>query len=174
LLSRAAKLRVDDDKPQAPPKAQMPEQLVRADDPVWLAPQEEIDSGFLDDKEASPQSTLPMQYSGEVAEVAATPAAAPDELNDLLIMEPPTLGSWVEFLSSERWVRAQLTWASPHGTLFMFTGAAGNPTSMTRRALDKMQAKQTLRIITQDSVVVGALNAVAQTAMRNTIKPVAA
>jgi hypothetical protein len=174
LLSRAAKLRVDDDKPQAPPKAQMPEQLVRADDPVWLAPQEEIDSGFLDDKEAPPQSTLPMQYSGEVAEVAATPAAAPDELNDLLIMEPPTLGSWVEFLSSERWVRAQLTWASPHGTLFMFTGAAGNPTSMTRRALDKMQAKQTLRIITQDSVVVGALNAVAQTAMRNTIKPVAA
>jgi hypothetical protein len=188
LLSRAAKLKAGDGQAQAlensvpveragleqvPPNVQPPEQAIRADDPVWLAPQEEIDSGFLDDKEPSPQSTLPMQYGDEVAQAAATPAALPDRLNDLLIIEPPTLGSWVEFLSNERWVRAQLTWASPHGTLFMFTGAAGNPTSMTRRALDKMQAKQSLRIITQDSVVVGALNAVAQTAMRNTIKPAA-
>jgi Protein of unknown function (DUF1631) len=154
--------------------AQVPELPIRADDAVWLAPQEERDSGFLDDRDSAPQSTLPMPYGDDVAAAAATPASAPDELNDLLIIEPPTLGSWVEFISNERWVRAQLTWASPHGTLFMFTGAAGNPTSMTRRALDKMQAKQTLRIITQDSVVVGALNAVAQTAMRNTIKPVAA
>jgi hypothetical protein len=158
----------------APPAAQAPEQPIRSDDAVWLAPQEERDSGFLDDRESAPQSTLPMQYGDEVAAAADPTEAAPDELNDLLILEPPTLGSWVEFLSNERWVRAQLTWASPHGTLFMFTGAAGNPTSMTRRALDKMQAKQTLRIITQDSVVVGALNAVAQTAMRNTINPVAA
>lgn len=154
-------------------KPPVPEQAIRADDAVWLAPQEERDSGFLDDRESAPQSTLPMQYSDEVAAGVVTAAPMHEELNDLLIMEPPTLGSWVEFLSSERWVRAQLTWASPHGTLFMFTGAAGNPTSMTRRALDKMQAKQTMRIITQDSVVVGALNAVAQTAMRNTIKPVA-
>jgi hypothetical protein len=158
--------------PRGVPKAQVSEQPLRADDAVWLAPQEERDSGFLDPRESTPQSTLPMQYGGD-ADAAAT-ATAPSELNDLTIIEPPTVGSWVEFLSNGRWVRAQLTWASPHGTLFMFTGAAGNPTSMTRRALDKMQAKQTLRIITQDSVVVGALNAVAQTAMRNTIKPLAA
>jgi Protein of unknown function (DUF1631) len=147
------------------------EPIIREEDAVWLAPKEEVDSGFLDDRESAPQSTLPMQYDDEAAQAAP---ATPDELSGLLIMEPPTLGSWVEFLSNERWVRAQLTWASPHGTLFMFTGAAGNPTSMTRRALDKMQARQSLRIITQDSVVVGALNAVAQTALRNTIKPVAA
>jgi Protein of unknown function (DUF1631) len=160
----AAKPKAQEDRPQ------VPEQPIRADDAVWLAPQEERDSGFLDDRESAPQSTLPMQYDDEAAQTAP---AAIDEIGGLLIMEPPELGSWVEFLSNERWVRAQLTWASPHGTLFMFTGAAGNPTSMTRRALDKMQAKQTLRIITQDSVVVGALNAVAQTAMRNTINPVA-
>jgi Protein of unknown function (DUF1631) len=166
LPSRAAKPKARDDKPQ------VPEQAIPANAPVWLAPKEERDSGFLDDKESAPESMPSKPNSDEVAPTTA--ASAPDEFNDLLIMEPPTLGSWVEFLSNERWVRTQLTWASPHGTLFMFTGAAGNPTSMTRRALDKMQAKQTLRIITQDSVVVGALNAVAQTAMRNTIKPVAA
>ena len=150
------------------------EQPIRADNAVWLAPQEERDSGFLDDRDFAAQSTLPMLLTDELAAAGAlsTPTAAlPDELDGLLIIEPPVLGSWVEFLSNDRWVRAQLTWASPHGTLFMFTGAAGNPTSMTRRALDKMQAKQTMRIITQDSVVVGALNAVAQTAMRNTINP---
>jgi hypothetical protein len=157
---------------QAAMKTGAPESSLRADDAVWLAPQEERDSGFLDDRDA-PQSTLPTQDSGDLP--AATDAQPPkqEEINDLLIIEPPTMGSWVEYLSNDRWVRAQLTWASPHGTLFMFTGAAGNPTSMTRRALDKMQAKQTLRIITQDSVLVGALNAVAQTAMRNTIKPTA-
>jgi Protein of unknown function (DUF1631) len=149
----------------------VPEPVIRNEDAVWLAPKEEIDSGFLDEKESVTPSTLPVRSDDEAVQAAP---ATPDELGGLLIMEPPTLGSWVEFLSNERWVRAQLTWASPHGTLFMFTGAAGNPTSMTRRALDKMQARQTLRIITQDSVVVGALNAVAQTALRNTIKPVAA
>lgn len=159
---------------QVPPKAPAPEQPIRADDAVWLAPQEERDSGFLDERESLPKPTPPVLHGDELVATTAATASDPDEHNDLLIMELPTLGSWVEFLSNERWVRAQLTWASPHGTLFMFTGAAGNPTSMTRRALDKMQAKQTLRIIAQDSVVVGALNAVAQTALRNSIKPVAA
>ncbi len=159
-------------KPKATELAHnVPEPAVRQEDAVWLAPKEEMDSGFLDDRDSPPQSTLPMQYDGDQAQSAD---AAVDELGGLLIMEPPTLGSWVEFLSHNHWVRAQLTWASPHGTLFMFTGAAGNPTSMTRRALDKMQAKQTLRIISQDSVLVGALNAVAQTAMRNTIQDAAA
>ncbi len=146
------------------------EAVNRLHDGVWLAPQEERDSGFLDDS----QFAAPIQPAPDNGDMtAATSALVPHKPNDSLIMEPPKLGSWVEFLSNERWVRAQLTWASPHGTLFMFTGAAGNPTSMTRRALDKMQARQSLRIITQDSVVVGALNAVAQKAMRNTINPAA-
>ncbi len=150
------------------------------EDAVWLAPQEARDSGFIsdysDEEDSSPENTLPMQYSDEVATEVVTPlqatntAAAVDDVGNLLIIEPPALGSWVEFLSNNVWVRAQLTWASPHGTLFMFTGAAGNPYSMTRRALDKMQARESMRIITQDSVVVGALNAVAQAALRNSVE----
>jgi hypothetical protein len=146
---------------------------------VWLAPQEMRDSGFVsgypEDDESSAENTLPMQYSDEVAPEVPPPVSTgqPSETGvaaDVLVIEPPALGSWVEFLSNGAWVRAQLTWASPHGTLFMFTGAAGNPYSMTRRALDKMQASESMRIITQDSVVVGALNAVAQAALRNSVE----
>lgn len=133
------------------------------DGAVWLAPQEVRDSGFMSD-------------FGDDAYDAAPPSTLPDTLpqdmglfEEFLTKTPPTLGSWVELLSQGQWIRAQLTWASPHGTLFMFTGVAGKPYSMTRRALDKMQAVQTLRIISQDSLVAGALNAVAQTALRNTI-----
>jgi hypothetical protein len=143
---------------------------------VWLDPREMRDSGFvssyLEDDQSSAENTLPMQYSDEVAPEAPPQMSTSQlsETGDALVIEPPALGSWVEFLSNGAWVRAQLTWASPHGTLFMFTGAAGNPYSMTRRALDKMQARQTMRIITQDSVVVGALNAVAQAALRNSVE----
>jgi hypothetical protein len=154
--------------------------LERSDEEtVWLAPQEVRDSGFVpgyaEDDASSAENTLPMQYSGEVAPEASLQMSTdqPSETGvaaDALVIEPPAFGSWVEFLSNGAWVRAQLTWASPHGTLFMFTGAAGNPYSMTRRALDKMQARESMRIITQDSVVVGALNAVAQAALRNSVE----
>jgi Protein of unknown function (DUF1631) len=142
------------------------------DGAVWLAPQEARDSGFMTgltdaSQGAAPPRMQPVGYASE--STPPTLPQSPAQLGDALITEPPTLGSWVELLSNERWVRAQLTWASPHGTLFMFTGAAGNPYSMTRRALDKMQARQTLRIIAQDSLVAGALNAVAQTALNNTV-----
>jgi Protein of unknown function (DUF1631) len=133
------------------------------DGAVWLAPQEVRDSGFMSDfgddaYDTAPPSTLPDTLPQDMA-----------LFEEFLTKTPPTLGSWVELLSQSQWIRAQLTWASPHGTLFMFTGVAGKPYSMTRRALDKMQALQTLRIISQDSLVAGALNAVAQTALRNTI-----
>jgi hypothetical protein len=44
-------------------------------------------------------------------------------------------------------VRTQLTWASPHHTLFLFTAADGSTQSMTRRMRDKLAAEGTLRII---------------------------
>jgi Protein of unknown function (DUF1631) len=147
------------------------ELTVRAEDAVWLAPQEARDSGFMSsfkgELDSISDATQPMVYDDDLPPVTADQVFE----DSLIIIEPPSLGSWVEFFTEGQWVRAQLTWASPHGTLFMFTGAAGNPYSMTRRALDKMQARETMRIIAQDSVVVGALDAVAQAALRNTINP---
>jgi dihydroxyacetone kinase DhaKLM complex PTS-EIIA-like component DhaM len=65
-----------------------------------------------------------------------------------------------------------LTWASPHGTLFLFTSAYGTSQSMTRRSRDKMVAAGSLRLIAGQPVVEGALNAVAQIAMRNSVDTV--
>jgi hypothetical protein len=46
-------------------------------------------------------------------------------------IDPPPLdnpsalrtGSWVELMVNGAWLRVQLTWATPHATLFMFTSA---------------------------------------------------
>lgn len=78
-------------------------------------------------------------------------------------------GMWVEMMTGGGWSRYQVTWASPHGTLFMFADANGNSHSMTRRLLDKMVRSETLRIVSGQAVVDGALDAVAQTALRNSL-----
>jgi hypothetical protein len=88
---------------------------------------------------------------------------------DIPAVQELPLGSWVELLVHEKWVRTQLTWASPHGTLFLFTSVFGTTQSMTRRSRDKLVASGTLRVVSNQTVVDGALDAVAQIAMRNSI-----
>jgi len=79
------------------------------------------------------------------------------------------VGAWVELLVNGVWVRTQLSWASPHGSLFLFTSAYGSTQSMTRRSRDKLLAAGSMRIVSDQTVVDGALDAVAQTAMLNSI-----
>ena len=79
------------------------------------------------------------------------------------------LGTWVEIEVQGAWVRSQLTWASPHGTLFLFTSAFGQTQSMSRRSRDKMLADHKMRVISERPVVDGALDAVAKAAMRNSL-----
>jgi hypothetical protein len=67
------------------------------------------------------------------------------------------------------WSRYQVTWASPHATLFMFANAAGKTHSMTRRLMDKMLRAGALRLVSGQAVVDGALDAVAQTALSNSL-----
>jgi hypothetical protein len=80
------------------------------------------------------------------------------------------LGTWVELLTGEQWVRTQLTWASPHATLFLFTSAYGTTQSMTRRSRDRLVQAGRLRMISTQAVMDVALNAVAQEAMRNSVQ----
>ncbi|MDO9030913.1 MAG: DUF1631 family protein [Hydrogenophaga sp.] len=135
----------------------------------WLAPVEAQHSGFMDTRmeplaSSHFQSTRPPLDSQEPPPHAATvvPVAA---------SHPPTIapGAWVELFVHRRWVRSQLTWASPHGTLFMFNSAGGANHSMTRQTLDQMLANGEMRLISSQAVVDGALDAVAQTAMRNSV-----
>jgi hypothetical protein len=78
------------------------------------------------------------------------------------------VGTWVEFSNENHPlpVRAQVTWMSPQATMFMFTAAKGQATSMTRRALDKLVDSGKFRIVQRESMVSGALQAVVQKALR--------
>ena len=40
-----------------------------------------------------------------------------------------------------------LTWANPHGTLFLFTAADGSTQSMTRRMRDRLVSEGSLRVV---------------------------
>ena len=65
------------------------------------------------------------------------------------------------------WVRAQLTWASPHRTLFMFISAGGMAHSMSRRTMERLRAQALIRLVSDGKVLDQALDAVAQTAISN-------
>ena len=79
------------------------------------------------------------------------------------------LGAWVELKVDQQWVRTQLTWASPHGSLFLFTSVPGTTKSMTRRSRDKLVASGKLRLVSGRPLVEQALDAVAQIAMKNSV-----
>ena len=84
-------------------------------------------------------------------------------------MQGMAIGTWVDLLVSGKWERTQLSWIGPHGTLFLFTSAYGRTQSMTQRLLDKLVAQGAMRVISQQTVVEGALDAVAEAALRNSV-----
>jgi len=102
--------------------------------------------------------------------------APPPPVVEEVVTPPPDaaipIGAWLELQVNGRWTRTQLTWASPHGTLFLFTSAFGTTQSMTRRLRDKLFAAGSLRLISGQTLVDGALDAVAKTAMRNSVDSV--
>ena len=53
----------------------------------------------------------------------------------------------MELVTNGRVVRTQLTWASPHGTLFLFTAPDASTQSMTRRMRDKLFTEGSLRLL---------------------------
>ena len=78
-------------------------------------------------------------------------------------------GTWVELMVKNQWVRAQLTWASPHATLFMFTSLAGTAHSMSRRTLDRLRAQGPIKVVAERHVVDDALDQVAKAALKNSV-----
>ncbi|MES2877616.1 MAG: DUF1631 family protein [Pseudomonadota bacterium] len=130
---------------------------------TWIGPAEAEITGFM---EAEPEMASPAQDQDESMPELDAAVAASDE---------PTLpvGAWVELLINGVWGRAQLSWTSPHGSLFLFTSAYGDTHSMTRRSRDKLLAAGSMRIVSGQTVVDGALDAVAKTAILNSldIKP---
>lgn len=79
------------------------------------------------------------------------------------------VGTWAELQINGEWQRVQLTWASPHGRLFMFASATGLAHSMTLRTLERLQASDMLRVVADQPLTDEALNAVARQALRNSV-----
>jgi hypothetical protein len=121
-----------------------------------MAPTEVAESGFMD----APMDAQPAHPEDGTLQAPATAATPRLEMG---------VGTWVNLLVDEKWERTQLSWIGSHGNLFLFTNAYGHTQSMTRRVLDKLVARGSLRIISGQTVVAGALDAVAQTAMRNSL-----
>lgn len=94
-------------------------------------------------------------------------ASGPMPLEPLVPADLGT-GAWVDLKVQGEWVRAQLTWTSPRGGLYMFISSKGLAHSMTRRTLDRLLGQDALRIVSTGGVVDSALDAVAQQALRNT------
>jgi hypothetical protein len=106
---------------------------------------------------------LPVVEEDEVIDPAAQQAWSAHSL---------LTGSWVDLALGGVWVRAQLTWASPHKTLFMFISSGGMAHSMSRRTMDRLRGLGLIRLISDGRVVDNALDAVAQAALRNDlVKP---
>lgn len=141
---------------------------------LWLDGVEVQEAGYVDfpqtDTEhvASPEAAheeaqAAQQEAGQAEEAgkdAEVPAAAADDLR---------AGAWVEIEIKGEWVRAQLTWCSPHATLFMFTSISGTAHSMSRRTLDRLRSGGQLRIVAGRPVVDEALDQVAQAALKNSM-----
>lgn len=133
----------------------------------WVAPEEARASNFMDlsDAASEPVAQPVIPAAPDAGDIGG---GAADQSVEVAISALP-LGSWIELLSNGQWTRTQLSWASPQGTLFLFTTAAGATQSMTRRSCDKLVAAGSLRVVSGRPVVDGALNAIAQIAMRNSV-----
>ncbi|HSH90850.1 MAG TPA: DUF1631 family protein [Ramlibacter sp.] len=131
----------------------------------WLAPTEAQHSGFVHtDASVTPKPLFQETHPGfsETRPGAGELAAGVPES----ALHP---GTWVEMMLEGTWARYQVTWVSPHRTLFMFANAAGKQHSMTHKLLAKMLQGGSLRLIADQTLVDGALDAVVQAALRNSL-----
>ena len=134
-----------------------PAQPAPLDDDPWVAPSEAKESGYMESSSLAPESEA--AHSAPASIAGDTPA------------QPPlAVGTWVNLLmGGSQWERTQLSWIGPHGTMFLFTSASGRTQSMTLRLVDRLIQQGAMHVLTQQTVVDGALDAVAQAAMRNSV-----
>ena len=140
---------------------------------LWLDQQEAQESGWLGDEavDLEPEHVASPQAAQHEAQQQALEERfdPPAERAPSLKIEDLRIGAWVELQAKGEWLRAQLTWCSPHATLFMFTSISGTAHSMSRRTLDKLRAAGHLKIVADRPVVEEELDHVAQIALRNSV-----
>lgn len=158
---------------------------------MWLDQTEAQESGYVveDGEDLAPEHVASAEAAEQEAvaaqqDAAAAVAAAPAAADAAEAAEPAApaepavpaglrdelrIGTWVEILIKGAWVRAELTWSSPHATLFMFTSIGGAAHSMSRRTLDRLRASGQVRIVAERPVIDEALDQVARAALKNSL-----
>lgn len=122
------------------------ERLVHLHQQVLEAPLSEPEAeGESLDSLAPPEDEPPQTVEADLT------APAPPAVEDGFV-----IGAWVDLVSNGKVMRTQLTWTSPHKTLFLFTAADNSTQSMTRRMRDKLAAEGALRIVTDQVRAAGA------------------
>ena len=128
---------------------------------LWLDSREAQESGFVPDDALEPERVA----SPEAAQEEQTePSPGPARAGEM------QTGTWVELMVNNQLIRAQLTWASPHATLFMFTSLAGTAHSMSKRTLDRLRAQGQIKVVAERHVVDEALDQVAKAALKNSVE----
>ena len=162
---------------------------------VWLAPNEAHSSGYLEDvgidfTSVEEPETQVMAYDESVH--ASSQFVSMDEVQDITAAETASTakssggmvamamdasmdasvlrqGEWVNMLRGGSATRAQLIWVSPEQTMYMFTTSTGRNQSMSRGTLDRLIKQGHVQLLVPANVMDNALNAVTQTAMRNSM-----
>ncbi|MBD9393821.1 DUF1631 family protein [Acidovorax sp. ACV01] len=155
--------RVATQPPAPPPEAQAAAPPVPLDDDdPWVAPSEAKESGYVDISQSPELESVVPAPESTSSDATAMPHLAP--------LAPLAIGTWVNLQVAGHWERTQLSWIGSQGNLFLFTSASGRTQSMTLRLLDRLFQQGAMQVLTEQTVVDEALDAVAQAAMRNSVE----
>jgi hypothetical protein len=141
-----------DDEPPGQRRAREPE--------PWIRETEARESGFMTDADmlSTPDFADTQPLASDWQEMSPTGA---DALR---------VGAWIDLQENGQNQRCQLTWASPHGRIFLFTAPQGRSVSLSRSGLDRLQRAGLLRVVAEHGVVDDALDSVARQARDNSAR----
>jgi len=148
-------------KPLLPKYVGLPTSLT-GDQAHWVAPAEAKASGFMDLPDDAPVQAAPLAP----ARATVVPEAQASAHSHLVGL---SVGTWVELQSKGIWTRTQLSWISPQRTMYLFTSVQGKTQSMTQLVLERLHDSGLFRVLSDQSIVDGALDAVVHTAMLNSL-----
>lgn len=156
-------------KPAVDKPSQLPRSRLFEDHPEpWIKPMEARHSGFMVDLNLDADDKT--VFADQPHQRAWADIKADMDKTETEYVEALPVGTWVDVWQDGQALRCQITWASPHGTMFILTSAEGRSISMTRRGLDRLREKGRLRVVAEQGVVDAALDAVARQAWINSAK----
>ena len=118
----------------------------------WIRETEARESGFMTDADmlTTPDFADTQPLASDWQEVGPMATAA------------LRVGAWIDLQENGQTQRCRLTWASSHGSIFLFTAPQGRSVSLRRCGLDRLQRAGLLRVVAENGVVDDALNSVAR------------